>query len=330
MLFRAILIGGLLTAGAWAQNEESTTEAPPERPPLTVDRPSFGNSANVVGDGIVQLESGFLAQSFKEAGSVPLYNFPQRLRVGLSEDFELRLDTNFLSFQGGNSGLDDWAPGFKYNFARSDNYKLSILGTLEIPSATNPAFRTSQVNGGLSLIGDFPLDELTYINVNGGFLTPVDGLGNRAVQPFGTFYVGRTLSDSASGYVEFAVFGEGPAGCHCRGRRGELHSQSRLRHRLRRLQRTVRRGAGLGRDHRPHQSLVAWPWTNASWQRRADGPAAFPASRARSAPGLACSDSSELGEPERSRLNGAPGLSSRDRLLEDRAFRRDRLPPPPE
>jgi hypothetical protein len=209
MLFRAILIGGLLTAGAWAQNEESTT---PERPPLTVDRPSFGNSANVVGDGIVQLESGFLTQSFKDAGSVPLYNFPQRLRVGLSEDFELRLDTNFMSFQGGNSGLDDWAPGFKYNFARSDDYKLSILGTLEIPSATNPAFRSSQVNGGLSLIGDFPLDELTYINVNGGVLTPVDALGNRAVQPFGTFYVGRTLSDTSSGYVEFALFGEGPAG----------------------------------------------------------------------------------------------------------------------
>lgn len=177
---------------------------------MTVDRPSFGNGSHVVGDGILQLESGFLYQTNRD-GTPGLGSFPQRLRLGLSDDFELRLDTNLLSFQAGHTGVDDFAPGFKYNFASSDDFSFSLLGTLEIPTGSK-FFRAPDVNGGLSLIGDFPLDDMTFLNVNAGFLTPVDGAGNRAFQPFGTLYLGRALSDRSSGYVEFAVFGRGPLG----------------------------------------------------------------------------------------------------------------------
>ncbi len=203
-LWCGMLLGALCLHAA-AQTPE------PELPPLTVDRPSFGNSSHVVGDGIVQLESGFLHQGYKD-GTPALDNFPQRLRIGVSDDFEFRLDSNFLSIQNGEVGLDDFAPGFKYNFASSEDYSLAIWGILEVPSATRTLFRAPDVNGGLSLAADFPLDDLTYLNTNLGFLTPVDGLGNRVVQPYGTFYVGRTLSSTASGYVEFAAFGKGPAG----------------------------------------------------------------------------------------------------------------------
>lgn len=199
----ALALALFLAAAPAAHAEE-------ERPPMTVDRPSFGNGSRTVGDGTVQLEAGIQVTTYREGGPA-LVNLPQRLRVGTGEDVEFRLDTTLFQWQGDVSGLADMAPGFKWNLHADEGSSYALLGSLQVPSGAR-AFRAPEAVPALSVIGEWPLGDTTLI-VNAGASSPYDAAAStRLVQPFGTLYLSRALGDGVGGYVELAGFGPAAVG----------------------------------------------------------------------------------------------------------------------
>jgi Putative MetA-pathway of phenol degradation len=196
------------TLGGFAQ------EAPPptveeERPPsipttIRVDRPSFANSSDVVGEGVQSLESGVLVTATK-GNSQALVQTPLLYRVGLNEQFELRLGTTGLNFQDTHAGWADILPGFKWNFHKSESLSVSLVGSVAVPLG-NENLRPPSVLPSLSLATDIPLGSTTGFLLNAGVGTLGDER-DRVVQTFATAGVSQNLGDRWALYVEGGVFG---------------------------------------------------------------------------------------------------------------------------
>ena len=209
----ALLLSFSLTG--FAQEAEPPTEikleaaAPAIPATMRVDRPSFANSSNVVGQGVKSLESGVLVTVNKD-DPYTLTQTPLLYRVGLSPEFELRLGTTGLNFKDEDAAWADLGPGFKWNFQADQDVSVSLVGSLTVPvgSAT---FRPPSVNPSLSFAIDVPVGPKTGLLFNVGANAPGDDRA-RVVQPFATAGVSQTLSDKWGLYVEGAVFGPGGPG----------------------------------------------------------------------------------------------------------------------
>lgn len=194
-------------AGPTEVSPESTQPSIPAT--IRVDRPSFANSSNVVGEGISSLESGVLV-TVNKGDPYALTQTPLMFRHGLSQDFELRLGTSGLNFRGAHSGWADLSPGFKWNFHSEENLSVSLVGSLTVP-VSSPNFRPPSVNPSLSLAADVPVGPKTGLLFNVGASAPGDG-HDRVIQPFATAGVSQTLSDKWGLYLEGAVFGPSAPG----------------------------------------------------------------------------------------------------------------------
>lgn len=189
---------------------ETTDEAGVAIPTtIRVDRPSFANSSNVVGDGVHSLESGVLVTVNKD-DPYALTQTPLLYRVGTSGDLEFRLGTTGLNFKDGNAGWADLSPGFKWNFHADENISASLVGSLTVPVGSQ-AFRPTSVNPSLSFAVDVPVGPKTGLLFNVGANAPGDGR-DRVVQPFATAGLAQTLSDKWGVYLEGAVFGPSAPG----------------------------------------------------------------------------------------------------------------------
>lgn len=111
---------------------------------IRVDRPSFANSSNVVGDGVHSLEAGVLVTVNKD-DPYALTQTSLLYRVGTSGDLEFRLGTTGLNFKDGDSGWADVSPGFKWNFHADENISASLVGSLSVPVGSK-TFRATSVS----------------------------------------------------------------------------------------------------------------------------------------------------------------------------------------
>jgi hypothetical protein len=191
------------------QVKEAEESAPVIPATIRVDRPSFANSSNVVGDGVHSIESGVLVTVNKD-DPFALTQTPLLYRAGLNSEFELRLGTTGLNFKGSDSGWADISPGFKWNFHNSEDISISLIGSLTVPVGSR-VFRSTSVNPSVSFAIDVPVGPKTGLLFNAGANAPGDGR-NRVVQPFATAGVSQTLSDKVAVYLEGAVFGPSAPG----------------------------------------------------------------------------------------------------------------------
>ena len=206
------LLGLSLSASA-QETEPATSEAETPAPniPATirVDRPSFANSSNVVGEGVNSLESGVLVTVTK-GDPYALTQTPLMFRHGINQELEFRLGTSGLNFRDGNAGWADLSPGFKWNFHSHDSVSASLVGSLTVPVGSSK-FRPVSVNPSVSLAVDVPVGPKTGLLFNVGATAPGDSR-DRVIQPFATAGVSQTLSDKWGLYVEGAVFGPAAPG----------------------------------------------------------------------------------------------------------------------
>jgi len=89
--------------------------------PLITDRPDQTESSNTVGKNVLQIESGTLLETGIEVNAWTLNT--NLFRYGISNNFELRLNTDLIRAKNklsdlSDTGLGDIQLGFKYQFLR--------------------------------------------------------------------------------------------------------------------------------------------------------------------------------------------------------------------
>jgi hypothetical protein len=151
---------GVVALGAWllAAAGSAVAQSSAAVPPLVTDRPGFGESSEVVGHGVVQLESGLtLAQV--EDGQRQITVPELLVRFGIGRRFELRIAGD------GYVARADAAPGgWTWTHGHSDlelggklklldaahGADLAVIPFLSLPTAS-PGFSTARYDPGFKI-----------------------------------------------------------------------------------------------------------------------------------------------------------------------------------
>lgn len=166
-----LLLLGLLGAGICLNGQEVGD--------MVTDRPDRTESALVVPNGVLQIETGFHYEGDRELGFKQNYfNLNGTLvRLGVSERFELRLAAAYskLSVQGESvDGLEPFTFGFKSQIALSDGRKpdFAIIGGITPANSGSRYF--SNEKWGFDVIGALAwnLPKNMGLGVNMGLVTP--------------------------------------------------------------------------------------------------------------------------------------------------------------
>lgn len=211
----AAVLGLKLGLTGWCQ---------PESPDLIeTDNPSLANSPKTVGKGVFQWESGFFHQDPRgqllrtgrsrfqrednESNEGSYASFPNLFRVGVSDDLELRFESETLALQGYQNGFSDVSLGFKWTAFEGEDVTVGMIGLLTPPSGHFP-FRTESFTPTLILASDFTLNPQQSLTLNlGGSLIDSDLRGGRFFENFGALCFNQSFNETWTGYAEIAVSG---------------------------------------------------------------------------------------------------------------------------
>ena len=177
------------------------------------DRPDTTNSANPVGKGRVQLETGafYRRTSLAATPAERRLSWEATLRIGVAEPLEFRIDSEPIV--GIDNAVDetdvgDVSLGLKYRFLESREGAwwpaLALNPFVKLP-VSQPPIGTGQTDAGLLLLASFDLPADFNLDVNAG---PVL-LGQRhpsghLVQARVSASLSRPIVDRLSGFVELA------------------------------------------------------------------------------------------------------------------------------
>ena len=242
-LFRLTPLAGLLVILAAAPGLAQTSQPDPE---LVTDRPDFTESSEVVGRGVLQVESGLTLEQPDD--SVRQVTLPQLLvRIGLGSRVELRLASDGYVAQrveetGGrhtNRGRADMEVGAKVKLfdAATRGFDMALIPALTLPIATT-GFGSGGYDPGvkLTVARDLPKEFGLSANLNTASVTEGNGrvwsreasvsLAHALGGPFGAYWeaygsfdsgcdctlnTGVTMALSANHQVDFEV-GRGVSG----------------------------------------------------------------------------------------------------------------------
>jgi Putative MetA-pathway of phenol degradation len=159
-LSHILLLPGLLSGPLWAQSQE--TEVPRKDGPIIV-------GAGDVDDTIkIEVDAGY---SRDHDGS-DLYSMPVLIRFDTGRTTELRLRSNFLSYDNSQLGFSDVALGFKWNF-REGNPNMAIIAEAEFPTGT-AGFEAPGMEYNATLALDYRFDERWGLAFNVGSGSAID------------------------------------------------------------------------------------------------------------------------------------------------------------
>jgi hypothetical protein len=139
--------------------------------PIVADRPGLADGSTTVGHGVAQLETGVTA----EGGDEERLTLPTLLRFGLTDRFELRIESDVVSDDG------DIAPvsaGFKLRL-RDGALPLSLIASVQPPSGGG-SLRSTDFEGEARLVSDIDLAEGLSLTPNVG-VTLAEGGGAAAI-----------------------------------------------------------------------------------------------------------------------------------------------------
>lgn len=119
----------------------------------------------------VQLDVQYLYKSYKD-GTSSYLALPIMIRFDTGPFSELRLSTDFLTYQKPALGFSDISLGFKWNFHKG-NPSLGLLGSVEFPNGSaglaDPAMEPSA-----RLLFDYSFGKNWTFSANGGWSSMVD------------------------------------------------------------------------------------------------------------------------------------------------------------
>ena len=193
--------------------------------PLVTDRPDFTESTDAVQRGHFQLELGYTFTYDREvADRVRDHTAPEfLLRVGLFDDFELRLGWDGYSWtqslfagrtrRGRSVTREDWMQGsndvsigFKYKFFEQAGLRphFGVIGAVSVPSGS-ASLSSGDVDPQLVLLWAYDVTDWFSVAGNVGLAAPTDADG-RFFQTSSSLALAFALTDELGTYVEYFGF----------------------------------------------------------------------------------------------------------------------------
>ncbi|CAN5253274.1 hypothetical protein BH10PSE17_BH10PSE17_16850 [soil metagenome] len=180
------------------------------------DRPDFTESADVVGKGRFQIETGFQSEHDKSSGTRSrLITTPTLLRFGLADAWELRVESDAWSHQrvddgSGVSRRHGWADtaiGAKWHWRDGDDASgapaIAWLVDAELPSGSR-SFGGHGVRPSVRAVFEWDLPSDWSIGVMPGVVRDSDDTGARYTAGILSVTLDKDLTDSVGTYVEVA------------------------------------------------------------------------------------------------------------------------------
>lgn len=205
----ALLIGlSLLANGARAADGDDE---------IATDRPDFVESSNVVGPGRFQIEMGFASERSSDAASRErLTTTPTLLRFGISEQWELRLETDghavlrstdpASGMRSKGSGMADLSVGAKWHLQDEEGSRpsLALLAHVDLASGAT-AFRGNGARPSLRLVAEWELANDFSLGIMPGMSLERHDDGRRYANGILGIVVGKSLNDKLRTFVELAA-----------------------------------------------------------------------------------------------------------------------------
>jgi hypothetical protein len=164
---------------------------------INPDRPGIADGSSTLGRGRFQIEIG--GERDDQPGQRVLTT-PTLLRYGLTNAFELRIETNGYNHplgSGAGSGLAPLSIGAKLHVF--DRPSLGVIGRLFVPSGSGD-FRSNRATGDLRLAADMNLNERWSLNPNVGFAFQSDD--RRFMAALAALTVQYNFSKTVNGFVD--------------------------------------------------------------------------------------------------------------------------------
>jgi hypothetical protein len=212
-LFIALLFSTLHSIACYADEGEES---------IVPDRPDFTDSSVTVGHLHFQVEFGALWEWQRIDGSgLDTVSAPLLLRLGLGDDFELRLESNTLAAMrvsqsaGGSGWTKGFSPvgiGFKYHFKDVGTSpldpSLGVLVTIGLPSGTGD-FHSDSTTFLAKLSAEFDLAPGFGLGTNVGLLNDTNDLGMRYTAALASASFGIDLGGRAGAFFDGYVLSNG-------------------------------------------------------------------------------------------------------------------------
>ena len=172
---------------------------------IVTDRPDIAESALTVGTGRFQIETGVTYT--QETGAANALTTPTLLRYGIAEKWELRLESDALTFlDPGPGGFSDFTLGTKVNFRDEGSTAIGLLVSLNVPVGFQAVRGT--VDPAVKLLIDQDLGSGWGLGFNAGLLLTEDVTDRSFIQPMFAAALGKDITNRLGAYVELS--GEGP------------------------------------------------------------------------------------------------------------------------
>ncbi|CAM2009084.1 transporter [Acanthopleuribacter pedis] len=193
----------------------------PAEPAFSSDRPDQSDAPATVGAGYFQLEAGFQRTHYDtDFNDIDIDQVPVALlRIGISEDFELRLGYDgFIDIDAGrfdgNDGSGDGHLGFKWRFHNGDSGQWALIGDTNLTVGDDDIV-SDEIEPSLKLAYGGGLTDSISFGANFGVSTQ-DEDGDLETNGLYSVVLGFSVSERVGAFVE--VFGEIPASAEGRPR----------------------------------------------------------------------------------------------------------------
>ncbi|WP_342348791.1 transporter [uncultured Nitrospira sp.] len=208
----------MLLGQSWCFSQETSDAVPTPRPwiighaapfsqPIFTDRPTFSVGPGTIAPGHIQFETGYTFSYEDAHPDGHTHTFPETLlRIGLMENFELRVEWPNLTYIDNGTNVDgfrDLGVGFKVQVFQQQGFRprLSFAGRLSIPTG-NDAFSSDQLDPELRTILTYELNERVGLFGNVNIAGP-SSHGTRFVQVSSSLGLSAALRDHLTGFVEY-------------------------------------------------------------------------------------------------------------------------------
>ena len=177
--------------------------------PIQADRPDQTETPAIVPKGMFQVETGFTFQ--KNEANNKTFSLPSTLwKYGVNENFELRLITEFVTEEIGNTKNSGFMPvyiGFKVKLAEEKGIvpKTSFIAHISLPNVASSIYKTDYNATEFRFTMQHTLSKKASLSYNLGY--EWDGFTAEPTFVY-TLTTGYSISEKFGSYVE--VFGFAP------------------------------------------------------------------------------------------------------------------------
>ena len=183
---------------------------------IATDRPDFVESSNVVGKGRFQIETSVATDRNKADGiKDKSYSTPTLLRYGVSEDWEVRLETDgriratttdiASGTRSTESGYGDLSLGVKWHIADENGASpsMGVLAHVDLDTGSAP-FRAQGKGGSLRLAAEWEFADDWSLGVMPGLAWLPNDNGDRHLTGIFGIVVGKGWTEQLRTFVEYS------------------------------------------------------------------------------------------------------------------------------